>query len=115
MLEFSAKPQTAACVLRETPASCTPQEEKPGGISQTVPPQTVREFIERREDAATRAERMGLPKMIEDLREQLCQVEATIRIFRRLEAAKYRGLPRPAHKATTWTTTGRTNCPSSSG
>jgi hypothetical protein len=114
MLEFSAKPQTAASVLPETPASSTPQEEKHGCIRQTVPPQSVREFIERREDAATRAERMGLPKMIEDLREQLCQVEATIRIFRRMEAAKHRGPARPAHKAPTWTTTGRTNHPSSS-
>ena len=108
-----------ASVLRGTLASWTPQEKTPqekkiGRISYAVPPQSVREFIEQREDATTRAERMGLPGMIADLREQLCQVEATIRIFKRLEAAKYRRLVRPAHRVPAWTTPRRSNRPSAS-
>jgi hypothetical protein len=114
MLELSAKPQTAASVLRGTLASSTPQEKNFGRIGKTVPPQTVREFIERRGDAAARAERMGLPGMIEDLREQLAQVEASIRVFKRLEAAKYRGLVRPALRVPSWATSGRIHRPSSS-
>jgi hypothetical protein len=126
MLEFSAlsseegeKPQAEASVLRGTPASCVPQEETPQGkktarISHTVPPQSVLEFIQGREDPATRAERMGLPGMIEDLREQLAQVEASIRVFKRLEAAKYRGLVRPAPRVPSWATSGRIHRPSSS-
>jgi hypothetical protein len=126
MLEFSAltpekgeQPQMEASGLRETPASWLPQEETPlgknfGRISQNMPPRSVREFIEYREDPAARAERMGLPGMIEDLREQLCQVEATIRIFKRLEAAKYRGLAHPGRRTPAWTTPRRINRPSSS-
>jgi hypothetical protein len=126
MLEFSAltpgkgeQPQTEVSGLHETLASRmaqqkTPQEKKTVRIGQTVPSQSVREFIEHREDPAARAERMGLPGMIEDLRERLCQVEATIRIFKRLEASKCRGLANPARRPSAWTTPRRINQPSSS-
>jgi hypothetical protein len=126
MLEFSVltpekgeQPQMEGSGLRETVASRMPQgktlqEKRTGRISQIVPNESVREFIEHREDPAARAERMGLPGMIEDLRERLCQVEATIRIFKRLEASKCRGLVHPSRRHPAWTTPRRINRPSSS-
>jgi hypothetical protein len=122
MLEFATampgKGETLQTVPPRTLHSATPPEQSREKELQrkrlTAPPVSVRDFLEHRESAAGRTERKDLARMIEDLREQLLRVEATIRIFRRMEASERRASARPASRPAPWTTPRRAgNRPSS--